>query len=161
HRVAVVTLAQEQVEQAVAVEVDGRETATLVAARAAPAILGHVGELAATVVAKKDTRRCQGAVLAVNVVRDVQIEPAVVGEIDEKGAAAHAGSAQLLLVVETELPLVVAQEHAGLGASIVESSHEQVWPAVAVHIAPGNTVAADAGNVREQAGLVADVAEHE
>src|SRR5262249_36226971 len=117
--------------------------------------------LTVAVVAKEDARRRQRSLLAVSAIGDIEIEPAVIAEIDEEGTAALARSAELFLFVETEFTPVVAEKNAGFGAGVVEGADEEIGPAVAVHVAPGGGVAADAGQVGEDPCLVADVAEHE
>src|SRR5262249_51639972 len=121
----------------------------------------HVAELAAAVVAQQHAGRRRHTLLAVGVVGDVQVEAARVGQVDEHGAAAAGRHLEDVLVVGLELPFDVAQQHGRLGAVVVEGADEQRRDAAAVDVAPGGAVAADAAQVGEGAGLVADVAEDE
>src|SRR5262249_28943543 len=157
----VITFAGQEIEPAVAVEIQGGHASAGVGRRTAAAVLGNIRELAVAVVAKEDTRGRQRAVLAVSAVGDVQIEPAVIAEIDKESAAALAGGAELFLLVEAEFSVIVGEEKAGFRAGVVESADEEIGPTVAVHVAPGGGVAADAGQVRKDARLVAHVAEDE
>src|SRR5262249_46448283 len=68
--------------------------------------------------------------------------------------------AQVFLVVQVELALLITEEHARLGAVIVKGCNKQVRVAGPLHVAPGRPVAANAADVREQAYFVAHVAEH-
>src|SRR5206468_3769808 len=62
---------------------------------------------------------------------------------------------------EAKLALVIAEEHARLGAGIVEGGDKQGRPTAAVDVAPGRSVAADTRQLRKEAGLVANVTEGE
>src|SRR5262249_49291754 len=105
----VVALTGQQVEQTVAIEIQGGHTPPRVPWGAGAAQLGHVREFSASVVAKKRTWRRKDPCLAVRAVGDVEVEPSAVGEIDKQGPAALAGSAQVLLIVQAKSPVVITE----------------------------------------------------
>src|SRR5262249_24008520 len=128
---AVVRLADEQIDEAVAVEVQGGDAASEEGGRAGAAVPGDVSELAAAVVAEQQTRDRQDAFRAVGVVGDVEVEAAAVGQIDEQRPAGDARGPQVLLAVEAELALLIAEKRAGPRAGVVERADEQRRPTLA------------------------------
>ena len=158
----IILFAQDEIEQAVTIEIEGGQPAAFVGGGTSPALFGNVGEFAGAVVAKEQARHFFDRIAFVaGTIGDIQIKPAAVVEIDEESAAADAGGAQMGLRIERELPLVVAQESAGFGAGVMKGGDEEIGPAGVGDIAPGRSVAANAGEVRKNAGLCADIAEHE
>jgi hypothetical protein len=65
----------------------------------------------------------------------------------------------VLLLIEAKLAGHVAKEHVRLGVLLVEGGDIQIDPAIAVHVAPSRSMPHDAGDMRKQAGFIADVAE--
>jgi hypothetical protein len=97
----------------------------------------------------------------VDVVGNVEVEAARVGEIDEESAAGAAGKLRGGLGVELEGCTIVSEKHAGLGAGFVEGADEEVGEAVVVDVAPGGGVAADSCGGGEEGGGLCGVFELE
>src|SRR6185437_3657977 len=153
----VVAFAGQQVEQAISVGIHSGHAPPRVAIRAGIAVLGNIREHAVAVVAKEDAPCGQCALLAMSAIGNVEVEPAVIREIDKKGTAALAGSTQLLLIVEAKLAALVAEKNARLGTGVVEGADEEIGPIIAIHIAPGGGVTAKAGEVRKDTRLLSGI----
>src|SRR5207248_3759730 len=116
-----IALADEQVEQPVAVVVHDTDAAGREAGRTGARVLRDVGELTAAEVAEQGIGGREVFVaLAVRlpvdgVVGVVEVQQAVVVEVDEDSAVAPAPVPKVFLPVKDELPLDVAEEHGVLG----------------------------------------------
>src|SRR5262249_27106760 len=140
--------ANQQIDQPIAVVVQGADTAGSEARRTGAGSLRDVGELAVAIVAKKHVGGGEMLVaLAVRlrvdgVIGAVKVQFAVVVEIDEDTAIGPAAQLQRLLIVQDEAALDVAKEHVvlrvvGLAA---EGTDVQRREAAAVDVAPDGAV---------------------
>src|SRR5262249_9100967 len=145
-------LADEKVQESVAVVVEHRDAPRCEVGRTGAASGRDIGELAAAVVAKQRVRRAVMRLLvrlAVDgMMRQVQVQLAVVVEIRKHRPARSAQKLKLLLVVDLEFAFDVAKELMGFRSiwRAAEGADEQTRPAVAIHIAPANAVAGNAAH---------------
>src|SRR5207253_8849352 len=112
-------LADQQVEQTVAIVVEHRHAAGREAGRADAGAGRDIDKFAAAQVAEKRIRRLivrlAGGLSLDSVVRDKQVEVAIVVKIGEDRAVSPPQDAELLLVVQPELALDIAEELVRLG----------------------------------------------